>query len=156
VVHAIDAAAPASKVTVVVTVVKFAGDVIASVFTWAVVDVIVQVDTPAPLLALHAFKVLFEPVDEKVGVVPTTGRFLPSINVMVMVEVATPFAVTGPVAAIVQFAAQGTPASGLKGDAVVANGNTDRSTGLQPDPNAATAMRIKTMLLIIILIGELC
>jgi hypothetical protein len=49
-------------------------------------------------------------VAEKVGVVPTTGLFAISLRVTVTVEVAVPFAMTGPDPVIVEFAATAEPA----------------------------------------------
>lgn len=49
-------------------------------------------------------------VAPKVGVWPGTGLLPASLSVMVTVEVATPSAVTGPVPAMVEFAALGAAA----------------------------------------------
>ena len=46
----------------------------------------------------------------KVGVSPETLLLFISFNVMVTIEVATPFAMTGPVPVIVEFAATAAPA----------------------------------------------
>ena len=48
-------------------------------------------------------------VAEKVGVIPETATLEASFNVMVMVDVATPFATTELVPVIVEFAAETAP-----------------------------------------------
>src|SRR6266404_2641614 len=85
-----------------------------SVLVSAVVDAIVQVETPEPLVAEHAPYVLLEPVAEKVGVTDGTPLLLASFRVIVMVEVAAPFAVTGLVPVMVELAATGGPAVMVK------------------------------------------
>src|SRR5439155_17157619 len=87
------AAAPAWNVTVPPA--TETGVAIDSVFTSAFVDDKVHVETPEALVAEHAPSVLLVPVAAKVGVVPDTALLLASFNVIVIVEVATPFAATG-------------------------------------------------------------
>ncbi len=68
----------------------------------------VQVETPVASVAGHAPYTFVEPVSvaEKRGVTPETTLPLASFSVIVTVEVAVPFATTGPVPVIVEFEAE--------------------------------------------------
>src|SRR5438105_14934710 len=94
-----------SKVTLPPTLVN--GDVIESVFASAVVDRSVHVDTPAAFVTEHGPIVLFDPVAENVGVVPTAGLLFESLSVIVIVEASMPSATAGVVPWMVEFAATG-------------------------------------------------
>ena len=67
---------------------------------------------------------MFDPVAEKVGVTPETGLLFASFNVIVIVDVAIPFAVTPLVPVIVELAATGTPAVNVTVPPVTATGVT--------------------------------
>lgn len=102
--------APAVNVTVPSDLLT--GDVMVSVFTSAVSDDNVQLETPAVFVVLQPPFALSEPVSvaRKRGSTPATGLLNASNNVMVMNDVATPSAVTGPVPVMVEVAAATGPA----------------------------------------------
>src|SRR5207247_1201088 len=101
-------AAPAVNVTA--PPVTDTGDVIDNVFTSAFVDASVHVATPDTSVAEHAPGVLPVPVAAKVGVVPATALLFASFSVIVIVEVATPLAVTGLVPLMLELPAAAAPA----------------------------------------------
>jgi hypothetical protein len=103
-----DSVASAPAVNVTVPPVTATGVRSDKVFISAVVEARVQFDTPAALEE-QAPLVLFDPLAEKVGVTPETGLPFVSFNVIVIVDVEIPFAVTGLVPLIVELAATGTP-----------------------------------------------
>lgn len=100
-------AAPGLKVTVPPVFTN--GVAMASVFTSALVERTVQVDTPDALLTPHAVCVLPVPVVVNVGVWPATGLLFTSRRVTLTVEVATLSATTGLVPVIVEVAATAAP-----------------------------------------------
>ncbi len=102
------AAGPAVKVTV--PSVLLIGAVIESVFVSAVEEDNVHVVTPLAFVAPQAVCVLFVPLVLKVGVVPITGLLKASKSVTVTVDVATPFATTGPEPVMVEVATAAAPA----------------------------------------------
>jgi hypothetical protein len=103
------AMAPAVKVTVPSAFTT--GVAIESVFNSAFVEVKVHVATPLAFVAEHALVVLAVPLALKVGVIAGTGLFAPSRRVIVIVDVATPSAVTLPVPVMFELAATGAPGS---------------------------------------------
>jgi hypothetical protein len=85
------------------------GLAIERVLSSAFVEVNVQVEIPLVLVAEHVLGVLFDPEAVKVGTIPTTALLVESFKVMVTVKAATPFAMTGPVPVIDEFAATAEP-----------------------------------------------
>ena len=88
------------------------GVAIERVFVSAVEDARVQVEIPEAFVTEQAVEILLVPVSvaENVGVWPDTRLLLASFKVMVIVEVATPSAITGPEPVMVELAATATPA----------------------------------------------
>ena len=88
------------------------GVAIDNVLVSALVDARVQVETPEAFVTEQAPFVLVVPVFValNVGVWPETGLEFASLKVMVTAEVAVPFAITGPVPVMVEFAATAEPA----------------------------------------------
>lgn len=80
-----------------------------SVLTSALIEERVHVETPAASVTEHALYELLRPVSVamKVGVSPATGLFEASFMVMVIVDVDTPSAMTGPEPVMVEFRALG-------------------------------------------------
>lgn len=76
----------------------------------ATVELIVQVDTPEAFVAEQALTELDEPPTVRVGTKPEIRLLFESRTVTVTVEVAEPFATTGDVAVIFEFAANAVPA----------------------------------------------
>jgi hypothetical protein len=114
------AMAPAVKVTVpsAFTI----GVAIDNVLISAFVEVNVQVATPLAFVAEQALVVLAVPLAVKVGVTAGTGLFAPSRSVIVIVEVATPSAVTLPVPVMFELTATGAPGSNTTVPPVFATG----------------------------------
>lgn len=108
------AATGAPAVNVTVPPVTTTGVTIDKVFVSAVVEARVQFDTPVALEVEQTPYVLLDPVAEKVGVTPGTGLLFASFNVMVIVDVEVPFAVTGVVPLIVDVAAETAPGLTVK------------------------------------------
>jgi hypothetical protein len=115
-------AAPAVKVTVPSTLVT--GEVIERFFTSAVLDASVQFEIPLAFVTLQAPYTFVAPVSvaEKVGVTPDTGLLKASMMAMLTVEVALPFASTGPVPVIVDVAATGDPLVNVTVPPIFVNG----------------------------------
>jgi len=88
------------------------GVAIESVLIPAEVDFNVQLEIPEVSVGEQFVYVLPVPVALKVGVTPDLGLLFVSLNVIVIDEVAVPFASTGPVPVIVELAA--TAASAVK------------------------------------------
>jgi hypothetical protein len=82
------------------------------VFVSAFIDLSVQVETPEASEDEQAETTFVDPVSValNVGTIPLTGLFEASLRVIVTDEVAVPFAITGPVPVIVEFAATAEPA----------------------------------------------
>jgi len=118
---AIDAA---SAVKVTVPSVFATGVRIESVLISALVEDNVHVASPEALVTEHAEAVLLVPEEPKVGVSPATGLLVASRKVTVTVEVAEPFATTGPVPEMLEFAAIGVPAVNVMVPSVFATGVT--------------------------------
>ena len=91
---------------------KLIGEVMERVLLSATVDESVHVETPVLALELEHAVIVFPLlvlVAANVGVIPPTATLLASFNVIVMVEVATPSAMTGPVPVMVECAEDTAP-----------------------------------------------
>lgn len=116
--------APAVKVTVPSDLLT--GEVMVSVLTSAVSEARVQLETPEAFVVLQPPLMLSEPVSvaRKRGSTPATGLLNASNKVMVMNDVATPSAVTGPVPVMLEVAAATGPATNTTLPSVLLTGVT--------------------------------
>lgn len=118
------ATAAASAVKVTVPSAFTNGVAMESVLISALVELKVHVASPEAFVTEHDEAVLFVPDAVKVGVWPGTGLLLASRKVTVTVEVALPFATTGPVPVMFEFTATGVPAVKVTDPSVLATGVT--------------------------------
>lgn len=120
---------------------------IESVLISALVEDNVQVASPEAFVTEQAERVLFVPVTPKVGVKPGTALLLASRKVTVTVDVALPFATTGPVPVIFELTATGVPAVKVIEPSVFATGVTIASVFTPESVDFAVQVEIPLALL---------